>query len=210
MHFGLVRDDRGPSKFDAMMKDVEFGIRFSNLGVDGFSRWSLLNRGNLDGQWQFLETFDRSTLKLLEPEKYTPKENTFYGYGMLTRFSYKNSHVVKSSIQSAGSDSISHLFTTTFLSPSKKDASIYIINDKQLNSTIEINLDMNAGKYKKWYKYEFSIAERNKTDVKINPLEALQPRKTNALIKGMSIVVYSTIKLNHEDAGLVSESLSVK
>lgn len=210
MHFGLNKDDRGPSTFDAVMKDVEFGMRFSNLGVDGFSRWSLLNRGNLDGQWGFIETFDRSTLKLLEPEKYTPKENTFYGYGMLTRFTYKNSNVVKSEIQSSGNDSTSHLFTTTFLSPSKKDASIYIINDKHLNSNVEINLDMNEAKYKKWYKYEFSIADRNKTDVKIKPLEELPAKKTNALIKGMSIVVYSTIKLNPEDAGLVSETLSAR
>jgi hypothetical protein len=205
MHFGLNKDDRGPSKFDAVFKDVEFGMRYSNLGVDGFSRWSLLNRGNLDGQWGFIETFDRSTLKMLDPEKYTPKENTFYGYGLLTRFTYKNSYVVKSTIQTSGNDSISHLFTTTFLSPSKRDASIYIINDKQLNSTVDINLDMNTLKYKTWYKYEFTIDDRNKTDVKISPKEELQSKKLSTVIKGMTITVYSTLKLNHDDAGLVTE-----
>lgn len=205
MHFGIIKDARGPSTFNAVMKDVEFAIRYANFGVDGFSRWSLLNRGNLDGQWGFIETFDRSKLKMLPPEKYTPKENTYYGYGMLTRFTYKNSYVVKSTIQGAPSDSTSHLFSVAFLSPSKTDASIYIINDKQMNSTLEINLDMNVAKYKKWYKYEFAIADRNKTEVKINVLEELPSKNTKAVIKANSIVVYSTKRINHEDAGLVSE-----
>lgn len=205
MHFGILKDARGPSTFSAVMKDVEFAVRYANLGVDGFSRWSLLNRGNLDGQWGFIETFDRSKLTLLQPDKYTPKENTFYGYGMLTRFTYKNSYVVKTTIKANPTDSSSHLFAAAFLSPSQADVTIYIVNDKQINSNLELNLDMNIAKYKKWYKYEFSIADRNKTDVKIDVIQELASKNTTALIKGNSIVVYSTKKLNHDDVGLVSE-----
>ena len=73
MQFGLKRDDRGPSLHAAVLKDVEFAVRYSNVGVDGFSRWSLLNRNNLDGQWGFIETYDRKNFKMLEPEKYQPK-----------------------------------------------------------------------------------------------------------------------------------------
>ncbi len=205
MHFGLTKEDRGPGTFDAMLKDVEFGVRYANLGVDGFSRWSLLNRNNLDGQWGFIETFDRKTLKLLKPEQYHPKENTFYGYGLLNRFTYKNSYVVKSEIKTLSTDSISNLHSIAFLSPSKKDASLFIVNNKQFAANAILNLDMETKQYKKWYKYEFSVLDRNKTDVKINCVEELDAKQVVESLKPMSITVYSTIRLNHEDKGLVSE-----
>jgi len=205
MHFGLLKDARGPSTFDAMMKDVEFAIRFSNVGVDGFSRWSLLNRGNLDGQWGFIETFDRSKMELLEAEKYTPKENTFYGYGMLMRYTYKKSLVIKNTIKAAPDDSISHIHAAAFLSPSKKEATIYIINDKQITTSATINLDMNVKKYQKWYKYEFNITNRNKTEVVINPSDEMAAKESKIILQPNSITVFSTKKINHIDKGLVNE-----
>lgn len=205
MHFGIIKDARGPSTFDAVFKDVEFAVRFANLGVDGFSRWSLLNRGNLDGQWGFIETFDRNTMKMLTPEKYYAKENTFFGYGLLSRFTYKNSFVVKSELETLSTDSISNLHTITFLSPSKKDATIFIVNDKQTTETININLNMIDKMYKKWFKYEFIVKDRNKTSVLINPLEIIPNENTNLNINPLSITVFSTINLKNSSAGLVSE-----
>lgn len=205
MHFGIIKDARGPSTFDAVLKDVEFAVRYANLGADGFSRWSLLNRGNLDGQWGFIETFDRRAMKLMTPDKYYPKENTYFGYGLLTRFTYKNSFVIKSTVETASTDSITNLHTVAFLSPRKKDATIYIVNDKQITANAKINLNWKDAPDKKWYKYEFSVLERNSNTVQINPVAVIAAGNTDIVIRPMSISVYSTIKLNHDDAGLVSE-----
>lgn len=205
MQFGLLRDDRGPSMHAAVLKDVEFAVRYSNLGVDGFSRWSLLNRNNLDGQWGFIETFDRKTMKLLDPEKYLPKENTFYGYGMLTRFIYRKSSVVKSEISNYyPEDSISALHVAAYVSPEKTHTTIVVVNDKHetFHSTISIQGKRN---YETWYKYRFSYDQRNRNDVQINPLQEIKGKKIEDKIPGLSITVYSTKKLIHSDKGLVNE-----
>ena len=39
----------------AVVKDAELIVRGINGGVAGFNKWSFLNRGDLDGQWQLLD-----------------------------------------------------------------------------------------------------------------------------------------------------------
>jgi len=205
MQFGLKKADRGPSLFAAMLKDVEFCVRYSNLGVDGFNRWSLLNRNNLDGQWGFIETFDRQKLKLLNPENYQPKENSYFGYGMLTRFIYKNAVVVKSVISDyTPEDSIPAVFAATFLSPQQTEASIIIVNDKQQTAPVQLNIS-GKGNYALWYKYQFNYSQRNKNNIEINPMVEIKGNTIADTIPGMSITVYSTKKLMNSDKGLVNE-----
>jgi len=205
MQFGLKKDDRGPSMHAAMLKDVEFAVRFSNLGVDGFSRWSLLNRNNLDGQWGFIETYDRKNFKMLEPEKYQPKENTYYGYGMLNRYIYRKSFVVKTDISNySPTDSIPALHVASFISPNKTEATIVVVNDKQ--ETLNANFGIKGkNDYKKWYTYRFDYSQRNRNDLKMNPLKEICGKKIKDKIPGMSITVYSTKKLMDGDKGLVNE-----
>ena len=68
---GWGADHPGPASFASVLKDCELVVRRLNSGVDGFNRWSFLNRGDLDGQWQFLETWDRKNKKMLAT--YTPR-----------------------------------------------------------------------------------------------------------------------------------------
>ena len=58
MVFGWGGGHPGPSTFDAAIKDAELVVRALNAGVDGFNRWSFINRGDLDGQWQMIDTWD--------------------------------------------------------------------------------------------------------------------------------------------------------
>ena len=55
----------GPGSYESVLKDCELVVRRLNAGADGFNRWSFLNRGDLDGAWQFIETWDRQAGKLL-------------------------------------------------------------------------------------------------------------------------------------------------
>lgn len=47
--------------------------------------------------------------------------------------------------------------------------------------------------------------DNNSTTVQINPVVVITAGNTDIVIRPMSISVYSWIKLNQEDAGLVSE-----
>jgi glucokinase len=57
--YGYKADDPAPGAFKASLKDTELLIRALNLGVDGLNHWSLTNRGDADGQWQLVDTWDR-------------------------------------------------------------------------------------------------------------------------------------------------------
>ena len=89
---GWGADHPGPGTYVSALKDAELVVRRINAGVDGFNRWSFLNRGDLDGQWQFIETWDRKEKRLLQ--QYTPHPNTYFVLGLLSRFIAKHSDVL--------------------------------------------------------------------------------------------------------------------
>ena len=100
---GWGGDHPGPGLFPSVLKDAELVIRRLNAGVDGFNRWSFLNRGDLDGQWQFVETWDRKQKRLLG--QFTPHPNTYFLLGLLTRFTAKHSDVLMSELDGGQIDS---------------------------------------------------------------------------------------------------------
>jgi hypothetical protein len=89
MSLGWGTDNPGPSSFEAVLSNAEKILRGLNVGVDGFNRWSFLNRGDLDGQWQLVRTWDREAGRFLARAE--PEPVPFYGYAMLTRFTAKHS-----------------------------------------------------------------------------------------------------------------------
>jgi len=48
----------GPSTFHALLKDAELIIRALTVGVGALCRWSFVNRGDQDGLWQIIDTWD--------------------------------------------------------------------------------------------------------------------------------------------------------
>ncbi|MDP6779230.1 MAG: hypothetical protein QGI83_20925, partial [Candidatus Latescibacteria bacterium] len=61
---------------------VEFAVRLLNVGVDGFCRWSFVNRGDVDGQWQLVDTWDEEHERLRA--SFTPHPSSYALWGMLT------------------------------------------------------------------------------------------------------------------------------
>jgi hypothetical protein len=45
--YGWRTNSAGPSTWEAAIKDAELVVRALSLGVDGFNRWSFVNRGDL-------------------------------------------------------------------------------------------------------------------------------------------------------------------
>jgi len=93
MVFGWRGSHPGPGSFEAGLKDAELVVRGLGVGVDAFNRWSLVNRGDLDGQWQLVDTWDVEAGSLLPV--FHPHPNSYFMFGLLSRFTAKGSEVLR-------------------------------------------------------------------------------------------------------------------
>jgi hypothetical protein len=92
VYYGARRGDaNGPATHDAFLLDAEFVVRALPAGVQGLLRWSLLNPGDIDGQWGLLETASGS---------YQRCAHTFYGYATLIRYARPHSDVLPAQVES--------------------------------------------------------------------------------------------------------------
>ena len=81
--YGYKADDAEPGNFKSSLKDTQLLIRALNLGVDGLNHWSFANRGDQDGQWQFVDSWDRRWKQWLEEAR--PHRDAYYVLGLATR-----------------------------------------------------------------------------------------------------------------------------
>ncbi|NJK97308.1 MAG: outer membrane beta-barrel protein [Bacteroidales bacterium] len=132
MTLGWGADNPGPKSFNAAISNATDVIRGLRVGVDGFSRWSFTNRGDIDGQWQLIQTWDRENKRYLDSVQI--EKEAFYGYAMITRFIEKKSQVLH-----CVQDSLSEtLFTAALRSP-KDDVTVLLVN----TDTLEIKVNLN-------------------------------------------------------------------
>src|SRR5208337_3268146 len=97
MHYGWGRDDAAPACYQSGLKNASLIVRGINAGVDGFNRWSFTNRGDLDGQWQLVRTWDIDRNKLLD--SFAPQPNAYYQFAMLSRFLPKYAGVLATGVE---------------------------------------------------------------------------------------------------------------
>ena len=97
MTFGWGGGDPGPGGYDASLSNAALIVEGLRLGVDGFNRWSFVNRGNLDGQWQLVDTWDPAANRPLD--RITPHPNAYPMFALVSRFVAAHSTVVKTTIE---------------------------------------------------------------------------------------------------------------
>jgi len=131
VYYGAGRGDpNGPATHNAFMLDAEFCVRAINIGVQGLLRWSFLNPGDIDGQWQFLQTADESDRRVT---------NTFYGYANLIRYVRPNSDVLATHVESSFYP-WPHVYACSTRKP-KGEFTLLVINDhdsEQVEATIKL------------------------------------------------------------------------
>lgn len=203
MVYGWGYSDTNPARFESSLKNAEMVVRGINLGVDGFNRWSFINRGDLDGQWQMITTWDSGKKRLTD--EITPYPNDYFVYGLISRLTAKHSRVVNCAIKGGDTGKIQRVFATALRSP-RDDASVIIVNDAGQAWSGRLAIRNSPGTA--LHRYQVTIAQRDRADLKIAPLDKSSLTDGNAEIvlnlPPMSLTVFSTAGLAHEEPGLSS------
>ena len=202
MAYGWVPDKPGPSCPQSALAGSELVIRLANAGVDGFNRWSFLNRGDLDGQWQFVDTWDPRQKKLLgglpapsEQLLLPGPAQPFYGEELggpcQPRRGRQACRVAASVLRGAcaARGETSRWRSSTTLPRSSTSSSPCRAWPKPT----------------RLYRYRYGEAERDRADVKVNPQTefSLGPaaNELHDTLPPNSLTIYSTYKLEHDAPG---------
>lgn len=198
-------DESGPNCLEAVLTGCETILRESNVGVDAFNRPSFINRGDLDGQWQFIDTWDREKKELLED--FQPHPNSYFGIGLMTRFIAKNSSVLKSEVIGGRIAPWQRVFCAAYRSP-KGQYTIAVVNDSQKDYPMNMTLSGLVAQ-KQFYRYRYGNPQRDRIDIRVNPENEYLLGPINSAIKerlpAQSLTLYSTFMLKHGDPGIIVE-----
>jgi hypothetical protein len=208
MCFGWGNDHPGPGSYESGIKDAELVVRALNAGVDGFNRWSLLNRGDLDGQWQLVDTWDAKNKRLLTT--FTPHPNAYYLYGLLSRFTAKRSAVLSCGVQGGRDQDTQHVFAAAMRSPGGQ-VTLIVVNDAPADwkGAFDIRMGQSAKGPLPLYRYRITPAQRDRADVVVEPSAEFTlvagEAKFEDRIPAESLSVYTTYRRSHGEPGVVAE-----
>ena len=204
MAFGWNGADPGPATFEAAIKDAELVVRGLNLGVDGFNRWSFINRGDLDGHWEMIQTWDTTNRKLLK--EFIPKPNAYFVYGLISRLTAKHSAVLACERSGGQLDGTNRVFAAALRSPAGALTWI-IVNDAP--RAWAARLAISNPPPRPLYQYRVTSAQRDQPALRIEPLCRLEAPKTGQTFADtfppMSLTLYSTFKLAHASRGVIRD-----
>lgn len=205
MAFGWRGTSLAPNSFEAVLKDVELVVRGLNAGVDGFNRWSFNNRGNLDGQWQMLSTWDIAINRL--KEQFCPQPNSYFVYGLVSRFTARHSRVMGSSVTGGEAGGLPRVFAAALESPSG-DITVLIVNDARQPWPAEIAFSATVAGFE-LNRYQVTSKQRDNLDLRIEPLQRFTAtgdgKPINLVLPPFSLTVLSSYRLTHGDAGVISD-----
>jgi hypothetical protein len=162
MKLGWGKDDPNQKSFEAALSNASDVMRGLRAGVDGFNRWSFANRGDMDGQWQLIQTFDRETKTYLG--KVTPEPEAYYGFGIISRFLSKYSSVLKTEV--AAPDSV--LLCNAVKSPGGV-LSVFLVNKSE--KEIEVEIKFSGDKTTEMHLYQVSKAIINAPGFEFEPVK---------------------------------------
>lgn len=202
MVFGWNGSHPGPSTFEAALKDAELVVRGLNLGVDGFNRWSFINRGDLDGHWEMIATWDEQSQSLRK--EFTPKPNSYFVYGLISRLTAKHSAVLACERTGGQIDGTDRVFATALRSP-KGGLTWIIVNDAPRPwRTHCATKSAPAGAL---YEYQVTAAERDQPGLRIEPVAKVHLNKGefDTALPPLSLTIFSTFHLAHRRPGIVTD-----
>ncbi len=195
MRLGWGTDDPNQKSFEAALSNASDVMRGMRAGVDAFNRWSFTNRGDLDGQWQLITTFDRT--KKTYYSEVLPEPEAYYGFGILSRFLSKYSYVLKTEVPAA--DSV--LMCNALRSPGGI-LSVFLLNrsGKALNVEVGFSGEIPG----EMHLYQVSKKIINTPGFELNKAKSFREDENHALLlPPNSISVLTQHDLDSRDRGIV-------
>jgi len=197
MDLGWGTDNPGPKSFKAALSnasDVALGM---NIGVDGFNRWSFTNRGDMDGQWQLVKTYDLKTKTYTK--EVTAENEAYYGFALLTRFMGKYASVL-----STKSDQKMDGLVITAYKNRDGNLQILLVNNTKGSVSADLVLE-NSNAKQVLYLYQVTESMVKVPDFKLNPLASFKNSEKLKKIQLLteSITLLTTNGLKDSDFGVV-------
>jgi len=168
--------------------------------VDGFNRWSYLNRGDLDGLWQYVDTWDTHRNRLLA--EFTPHANSYFGMGLLSRFIAKHSAVLATNVSGARVKGSPRVFCAAFRS-ANGNVTLAVVNDAKAEFPLHVSWDK-APPARRFFRYRYGKPQYGRADVKVDPDPEFSPAHGTAwtdTLPPKSLTIYSTFELKNDAPG---------
>jgi len=196
MTFGWGGTDPGPGSYLANLQNAALIVEALRLGVDGVNRWSFVNRGNLDGQWQLVDTWDPVANRRLD--RPVPHANAYAMFGMVSRFIAPRSSILGTTIVGGVVDGLPRVHAVALRSP-RGAITVVIVNDGP--EALEAMLEMPADR--PLFVYRVTEASRDRGDVRLEPASVEAAGGAFRLdLPPRSIATVSSYRLGFEDLGI--------
>ena len=197
MGLGWGTDNPGPKTFKAALSNASDVIVCMNLGVDGFNRWSFTNRGDMDGQWQLVQTFDRQSKTYTHDV--TRENEAYYSFAMLSRFLGKYASVLSWECDRNLSGVV-----LTACKNTDGSLSVLIVNNSKESITTDISIT-NTDKRQQFNLYQITETMVKDPGFKLNPQKVFKVsgELKNLMILPESISVLTTNSLKNSDWGVI-------
>ena len=206
MRVGWQGSHPGPSSFKAALSVAETVVRGLAAGVDAFSRYSFVNRGDLDGQWQLVRTWDPEKKRHLKEVAIEPA--AYYGFAILTRFAAKHSEVLKTEVRSPARRRQPPGILTAALRSPKGQLTLWLVNPTDAEHKAAVELSAVAAPIK-LFRYQLTEAAVRGAAFKLAPSKELalsQDAPTFAeTLPPHSITAVTTWPLAPADPGAIAE-----
>ena len=197
MNLGWGNSNEGPKSFAASLSNASDIITGLNLGVDAFNRWSFTNRGDLDGQWQLIRTWDIERKRYLK--NILPENSAYYGFAVISRFLGKYSKVLKLNFENDSPG-----IKAAALLDKKNLITIFIINSAFENRMIDLEV---KGTDEKIIFYLYQIDEKavSNKSFELNPVKQIKGlnKKQQISLSPKSITTLSHLNLSNNDFGII-------
>ena len=204
MRLGWGKADPGPASFAASLSNAETVLRGIRAGVDGFNRWSFVNRGDIDGQWQLVRTYDIERKQYREDV--APEPAAFYGYGILTRFLSKHSTRLADDV-SGPHESVGRFLTVTMRSPAG-NLTTYLLNLHANPMQVSVRFE-GLARALELNVYQATEDLVTAPDYRMDPVRRIDLDSGDPAAKldlpPRSITVLSSFRLQHTDDGIGSD-----
>ena len=195
MQLGWRGTNPAQKTFEAALSNANDVIRAFRSDVDAVNRWSFTNRGDLDGQWQLIKTYDFEKKEYLQTVEI--ENEAFYGYAIISRFLSKYSTVV--ACLANRPDSV--LMSLAMLSPAG-ELSVFLLNPS--DNTLSINLEISSLPQKQMNVYQVTKEKVTHPGFELNAIQHFKSTKPAHLtLPSKSITTISSYLLKSTDNGIV-------